>query len=136
MSLQEFKESFLASCKQAGLSEAEIDSCIDTALAQTQKAAEGWEALTTPLSKAWDAAKTIARPAATGAGYAYLGIPALVGAGGGAALSALRGADDMDVEDARRQETIDTYRQLAHEMELRAKSRSEVPTKARSPIVR
>lgn len=137
MSLQEFKDSFLNSCKQAGLSEAEIDYCIDAALAGSEKSAEtGWEFLTGPASSIWEGVKGVGKGLGSAGAAAYVGAPVGLGIAGGAALSALNDADSIDEEDARHQETIDTYRQLAHEMELRAKDRRQTNTRARSQIVR
>ena len=130
MSFQTFKCNFLALCKQAGLSESEIDARIDEALfSRVKEANPAWDAAKGGLS----AIRDYSWPLATAL---YVGAPTIAGAGAGAFLSKLNDADAMDEEDAQRQETIDTYRQLAHEMELRAKSRAQVPTRSRSPLVR
>lgn len=134
MSFQKFKCNFLALCKQAGLSESEIDARVDEALFSTIKQSSDLEPMGIGLGASM--LSGIKRYGPTLGLAAYLGIPTAAGMAGGALLSKMNDADAMDEEDAQRQETIDTYKQLAHEMELRAKSRLQTPTRSRAPLVR
>lgn len=137
MSLEEFKTSFVNRCKEAGLDEAGIDRCIDEALAKSAASpTEPWGLITNPLKAVGSAMGTVAGTAAKWGPTAYLGIPAAVGAGGGLLANALQQSDEDSVDDVRKRESIDTYRRLAQEMELRARARRQTPSRPRSPIVR
>lgn len=127
MSFESFKAGFAKQCVDAG-----IDPLValDAALGEKQAFGEGIVGA---------AGNFLGSAAGTLGGMAlpvYVGGSALAGAGIGAAASGMQETAEDDVEDIRKREMIDSYRQLAREMEIRAKNRPQPQFKARSPIMR
>jgi hypothetical protein len=127
MSIENFKIGFIKECQSRGV---DPESALDYALAMVEKSAFPGESMLKGIGKG------IFDTAATVGPLAYVGVPAGIGAGAGYAASRMQELDENDVEDVRRKEMIDNYRQLAREMEIRSKSQMHPPMKAHSPLVR
>ena len=125
MSLESFKSGFVKRCQESGVDPA---LALDVALSEKQAGAV-WDAVKGPMGTVAGAVKQLGP-------IAYFGIPIGAGAGAGYAASRMQELDEDDVEDVRKREMIDNYRQLAKEMEIRRKNRPQIPTRSRYPIVR
>jgi hypothetical protein len=139
MSLESFISGFIGSCQKAGMSVAQTEKCLDTALALTEKKADdsgGIPGLSAVGGAIGGIAKGIGKTVGNWALPLYVGAPAAAGAGIGYAASRMQELGEDDIDDVRRREMIDNYRRLASEMEVRAKSRPQPQYKARSPIMR
>jgi hypothetical protein len=123
MSFESFKAGFAKQCVESGI---DPIVALDAALARK-------EAVVGEVLKGVGGA--IGSLGAWGIPLAFGGAAATGGALG-AAASGVQEMGEDDVEDVRRREMINNYRQLAREMEMRAKNRPQPQFKARSPIMR
>ena len=133
---QEIKTAFLTACAHAGLRGDEIADAADAARAALEKRAIFGEALGGAVSGVMKGVPSIA-DAALRYGFTY---PMLAAAGGGLALghiAANASAPQTTIEEAQKQEVVNTYKQYADYIKQRAAISAMSEKKApRSPSFR
>lgn len=107
---QAFKLAFLQDCAARGLSLEQIRHAVKEAAAKT---ASLTDLATRPYNAAFDALGSLGSTAKLVGGLGLIAGPPLLGAGLGYGAAKLTDWDDMDAEEAKKRELIETYRRFA-----------------------
>ncbi len=113
---QAFKLAFLNACLDQGLTLAEVKSLVKAAAAK--QAAGVLETLLRPVNMAMDGISNLGSTAKLVGGIGLLAAPPAIGAGLGYGAAKLTDWDDMDAEEAKKRELIDTYRRFSNQAQL------------------